>query len=207
MNLTIPIPRRVLDIFEQAVVLVLYAWMIARLLPDDFSSSNWYLLLILFSEGIVVVLLVFRRRTERISVNLADWVLAFGGTFAVLLIAKGNNDPITAVGGVSLLLIGLCVHVSAKLMLLRSFGLVAADRGVKSGGLYAFVRHPMYLGYLLTHIGFLLVAPSVWNASVYLLAWPMMIARIYAEERVLDANPDYQAFKAHVRYRLLPGIF
>ncbi|MCK5641045.1 MAG: isoprenylcysteine carboxylmethyltransferase family protein [Gammaproteobacteria bacterium] len=206
MNLTIPIPKRVLDIFEQAVVFLLYAWMIARLWPDDFSSPNWYLLLILFSEGIVVVLLVFRRRTERISVNLADWAVAFGGTFAVLLIAKGN-DPITAVGGVSLLLIGLCVHVAAKLMLLRSFGLVAADRGVKSGGLYAVVRHPMYLGYLLTHIGYLLVAPSVWNVMVYLLAWLMMIARIYAEERVLDANPDYQAFKARVRYRLLPGIF
>ena len=206
MNIRIPIPKRVLDVFEQAVVLLLYVWMIARLLPDDFSSTNWYPLLILFSEGIVVVLLVFRRRTERISVNLVDWAVAFGGTFAVLLIAKGN-DPITPVGGVSLLLIGLCVHVAAKLMLLRSFGLVAADRGIKSGGLYAFVRHPMYFGYLMTHIGYLLVAPSVWNVAVYLFAWVFMIARIFAEERLLDANPDYRAFKARVRYRLLPGIF
>lgn len=206
MNINIAIPKRVLDVFEQAVVLLLYVWMIARLLPDEFSPSNWYVLLIILSEGIVVVLLLFRRRTENISVNLADWVIAFGGSFAVLLIAKGNN-PITAVGGFSLLLTGLYVHVAAKLMLLRSFGLVAADRGVKTGGLYAFVRHPMYLGYLMTHIGYLLIAPSVWNASVYLFAWVLMIARIFAEERLLDANPDYRAFKARVRYRLLPGIF
>lgn len=206
VNLTIPIPKRILDIIEQAILLSLYAWMIARLWPDDFSSENWYLLLILLSEGFVVVLIVFRRRTESISVNLTDWAVGFGGTFAVLLIAKGN-DPILPDAGLSLILVGFCVHIAAKLVLLRSFGIVAADRGIKSSGLYAFVRHPMYLGYLLTNIGYLLVAPSVWNLAVYLVAWLLMIARIFAEERMLSVNPEYRELKARVRYRVLPGIF
>jgi hypothetical protein len=35
----------------------------------------------LLSERIVVVLLLVRRPTERISMNLQDWALAAGGTF------------------------------------------------------------------------------------------------------------------------------
>ena len=53
----------------------------------------------------------------------------------------------------------------------------------------------------------LLVAPSWWNLSIYLAVWPLLIARIFAEERVLGQDPDYQAFKARVRYRLLPDVF
>ena len=206
MNLVIPIPKRILDIFEQAIVILFYAWMFARLWPNDLSFANFPFLLMLLSEGIVVVLLVFRRRTENISANLKDWVAACGGTFAVLLI--GNSDYSFMPGvGVSLILFGFCIHVSAKLILLRSFGLVAADRGIKTGGIYSIVRHPMYMGYLFTHIGFLFVAPSIWNVAVYLVAWGFLIARIFAEERVLSNNPEYLGFKTRVQYRLVPGIF
>jgi protein-S-isoprenylcysteine O-methyltransferase Ste14 len=65
----------------------------------------------------------------------------------------------------------------------------------------------MYAGYMLSHVGFLLAAPSLWNAAVYAVAWAFLVARIYAEEQVLSEDPAYQAFKARVRYRLLPGIF
>jgi len=206
MNLVIPIPRRILDVAEQATMSLFYAWMVVRLWPNDLSFANLPLLLLLMSEGIVLVLLVFRRRTENISPDIRDWAVAFGGTFAVLLVGKGNYPFMPGIGG-SLLFVGFCIHVSAKLVLLRSFGLVAADRGVKTRGIYSFVRHPMYLGYLLTHIGFLLVAPSIWNAAVYLVTWGLMIARIFAEERVLENNPEYQEFKARVPFRLVPRIF
>ena len=106
-----------------------------------------------------------------------------------------------------MLLVGLAIHVGAKLSLLRSFGIVAADRGVKRRGLYAVMRHPMYAGYILTHIGFLLASPSWWNLGVYVMAWSFLIARIFAEEKVLSANPDYQGYMTGVSYRLLPGVF
>ena len=199
-------PRRLLDLVEQVVVLALYSWLVFRLWPNEFSASNWYPLLILLSEGLVVLLLLIRRPTERISTRGRDWALAAGGTFVVLFVDRGG-PPLMGPLGALLMLLGLAIHVGAKLSLRRSFGLVAANRGVKVGGLYRLVRHPMYAGYMLSHAGYLLVAPSLWNAAVYAVGWAFLVARIYAEERVLSEDPAYHAFKAKVRYRLLPGLF
>jgi protein-S-isoprenylcysteine O-methyltransferase Ste14 len=198
--------NRMLDTIEQVTVTGLYVWLIARLWPDTLTASNWYPILLLLSEGLVVALLVFRRRTDRISKAWKDWFIAFAGTFLVLLVDAGGA-PLSVSAGVFFLILGLGLHVGAKLSLLRSFGLVASDRGIKSGGLYSYVRHPMYFGYAISHIGFLLVAPSLWNVVIYVAAWSLLIARIFAEERVLGANPEYQTYMGQVRYRLVPGVF
>jgi protein-S-isoprenylcysteine O-methyltransferase Ste14 len=199
-------PKRFLDLLEQVAVLALYSWLVLRLWPAEISLSNWYPLLLVLSEGLVVVLLLIRKPTNQISINGLDWAVAAGGTFAVLLVGKGG-EPLHAPLGAFLILMGLVIHVGAKLSLRRSFGVVPANRGVKVGGFYQLVRHPMYAGYMLTHIGYLFVAPSVWNVAVYAGAWAFLIARIYAEERVLSADPEYQVFKSRVRYRLIPGVF
>jgi len=198
--------RRLLDHFEQVVVVVLYVWLTLRLWPDNISASNWLPLIMLLSERIVVVLLLLRRPTERISMNLQDWALAAGGTFLFMLVDESGTPMLGALGA-GLMLLGLIVRCSAKLSLRRSFGLVAANRGIKVGGAYRIVRHPMYAGYILAHIGFLLTSPTLWNLTVYVSGWALLVARIYAEERVLSEDPDYQAFKARVPYRLVPGIF
>lgn len=202
----ISIRHRLLDLTEQIVVLILFSWLVARMWPEEFSATNWYPLLILFSEGLVVLLLVIRRPTVHISTDIRDWVLAASGTFMALLIGKGG-EPLALALGVFLLLCGIIVHVGAKLSLWRSFGLVAANRGLKVGGLYAFLRHPMYAGYILSQVGFLLVSPSWWNLLVYLAVWTLLVMRIYAEERILSLDPEYVAFKTGVRYRILPGVF
>ena len=201
-----PQQKRVLDLVEQVTVIILYLWMIVRLWPSDSSLASWYPLLILPSEGIVLFFLLIRNRTAQISTNLWDWAIAAVGTVAVLLIDKGGVTVFGALGPY-LMALGLVIQVGAKLSLSTSFGLIAANRGLKSGGLYKFVRHPMYAGYIVSHIGFLLVAPNWWNAIVYALAWSVMIARIYAEERVLSEDPNYNIYKASVRYRLMPRVF
>jgi protein-S-isoprenylcysteine O-methyltransferase Ste14 len=65
----------------------------------------------------------------------------------------------------------------------------------------------MYAGYILTHIGFLVINPTAWNTAVYLFAFVFQIGRILAEERVLDRDPRYQEYASAVRFRLLPGVF
>ena len=102
---------------------------------------------------------------------------------------------------------GFALQLSAKLTLRRSFGVVAANRGVKASGPYRLVRHPMYAGYALTHIGFLLAGPSLWNLALYGTVLTIAVRRIVAEERVLREDPAYRALAAKVRYRLLPGLF
>ena len=65
------------------------------------------------------------------------------------------------------MLLGLLVQIAAKLALWRSFGVVPANRGVKTRGPYRLLRHPMYAGYTLTHIGFLIGFPSLSNTLLY----------------------------------------
>jgi len=102
---------------------------------------------------------------------------------------------------------GALIQLHAKLTLGLSFGCVPAHRGLKLAGPYRFVRHPMYAGYLIGHVAYLLINPTGWNVAIYALCYCLQIPRILTEERILGRDPAYRAFSQRVRYRLLPGIF
>ena len=60
---------------------------------------------------------------------------------------------------------------------------------MKTGGPYGFVRHPMYAGYTLTHIGFLLGFPSLQNLLLYLTTFFIEVVRLLREELILNHGP------------------
>jgi protein-S-isoprenylcysteine O-methyltransferase Ste14 len=103
--------------------------------------------------------------------------------------------------------VGLAIAVVGKASLGRSFGLVPANRGVVMRGPYNLVRHPIYAGYLLTHVAFLAQYPSVWNVSVLVVADVALVARALMEERVLSADAAYQGYCQRVSWHLVPGVF
>ena len=98
-------------------------------------------------------------------------------------------------------------EIYAKVFLGRSFGIVAADRGIVVMGPYRIVRHPIYLGYFVTHIGFLLANWSARNIALYISIYFFKISRILAEERILREDESYRADCQRVRYRVIPFIF
>lgn len=171
------------------------------------ETGKWTSLMWIVSEGLVILLLVFRRESRRLSARPWDWTVALGGSFTVLLVRPTASAIVPDSLGVLLLVAGTAVEVHAKLFLGRSFGLVAADRGIVLNGPYRIVRHPIYLGYLVTHIGFLLTNWSLRNIAAYLVVYCFQIARILAEERLLKTNGLYRAYCEQVRYRLMPGVF
>ncbi len=194
----------VLDRAEQVAIVILWiflAWRVG-------NSDNPFAPLLLATESAVAVFVLIRRPTEAISMELGDWMLAITATFAAMLISPGKDlFPQLASLGVSLVLFGNCVQLWAKLTLRRSFGIAPANRGVKISGPYAFVRHPMYAGYLFAHIGLALLMPSLLNLAIWIISWWAQILRLLAEERLLSQDPAYSAFKERVRWRLVPGIF
>ncbi|MGH9550333.1 MAG: methyltransferase family protein [Terriglobales bacterium] len=105
------------------------------------------------------------------------------------------------------MLLGVYVQISAKVILGRSFGLIAANRGIKIAGPYRIVRHPIYAGYIITHVGFLLGFPSLWNVGLYSTQLLVQVARLLREEHLLKRDSSYRAYAANVRYRLFPMIF
>jgi protein-S-isoprenylcysteine O-methyltransferase Ste14 len=197
---------RLLDRGEQAAALVLYAFLVQRIWPHDLSAASLAPALLLLSEGVIILFLLIRRPATDISLRPQDWAAAIAGTVAPLLVVK-TAEPSNLAIGAFFLLFGMFTQISAKFSLRRSFGLVAANRGVKTGGAYRYVRHPMYLGYMISHVGFLLMSPTFWNFAVYAVGWSCLVLRVGFEERLLSGDADYRAFKEKVRYRLLPGVY
>jgi protein-S-isoprenylcysteine O-methyltransferase Ste14 len=65
----------------------------------------------------------------------------------------------------------------------------------------------MYAGYVLSHVAFLAMNPTLWNLTAYAVCLCLQVPRLLAEERLLRQDPQYRAYQAGVRYRLLPGLF
>jgi protein-S-isoprenylcysteine O-methyltransferase Ste14 len=85
---------------------------------------------------------------------------------------------------------------------------VAPEQRVITTGLYAFVRHPMYMGAVLLFIGMPLALGSRWGLIVLLLIMPALIWRIFDEERLLAKNlPGYSEYLDRVKHRLLPFLW
>jgi protein-S-isoprenylcysteine O-methyltransferase Ste14 len=166
-------------------------------------------LVLLIQECCVIALTLPRRRAR----TIADWespeaLLAYAGTLGPLFIRPAELAPAALLwAGVAVQGIGNVLAVAGICQLGRSFGLVAANRGVQTGGLYGFVRHPIYAAYLLAFGGFALAHPSAVNTAVLLVWAGVQIARIRAEERLLRQDAAYLAYLRLVRYRLIPGLW
>lgn len=155
-----------------------------------------------------VIAFLVRRPAAAVSRNPGSWLLAFGGTFAGVLFRPGGVHPHWGVvAGLGLQLAGLAVCVMSLFALGRSFGFVAADRGLVTRGPYAVVRHPVYASYLLIQSGYLLQSISLRNAVVMVLASGCNAGRALMEERLLARSPAYRAYRRRVRWRLVPGLW
>lgn len=195
---------RRLDRIEQVTIVALWSLLVWRVL----QSPNPMAPLVLIAETSIVLFVLFRRPTEKISMRLGDWLLAATATYAPLLIVPtAELWPVIEPLAVALVLFGNVVQISGKLFLRRSFGIAPANRGIKRDGMYRFVRHPIYAGYLFTHIGILLVMPSLVNLAIYAIGWWAQILRIDAEEKLLGQDPNYRDYMTRTRWRLVPGIY
>ena len=200
-----------LDLLERSVILIMFAFFATRMYVNFKLTYSLPVLLLLIAEILPVILVICRKWSNSpvMSTNPLDWFLALVAANAPLMAAPGE-----ALGAIIpqamcswIIVSGFLVQISAKIILWRSFGVVPAAREIKVLGPYRFVRHPMYLGYIIQHIGFLLAYPTPWNLAVYSGALVTQVARILREERILNGEPLYREFSSRVRYRLLPGVF
>jgi len=82
------------------------------------------------------------------------------------------------------------------------------DQRVIDIGPYAVVRHPMYALAMLYLMGMPLLLGSLYGLPFVLLFVIGIAPRAVAEERLLERElPGYAAYKARVRWRLIPGVW
>ncbi|MFZ3214128.1 MAG: isoprenylcysteine carboxylmethyltransferase family protein [Terriglobales bacterium] len=92
----------------------------------------------------------------------------------------------------------------------RFSGLVAIQPGhtLVTSGVYGVIRHPSYLGLLIMLLGWALAFRSVAGVLLTALLIPPLIARIRAEETLLQAQfgSEYDAYRARTS-RLIPRLY
>jgi protein-S-isoprenylcysteine O-methyltransferase Ste14 len=174
-----------------------------RSLMDGFRLST---LLLLIKVTTDVVFYLIRRIPKEFSLSLYDWLIGVAGTYSVVCFRPFANGHDVLIGQI-LQFGGIGLQVLAMFSLNRSIGMVPANRGVQTGGMYRFVRHPLYLSYVIAFLGYVINQPSMENILVYTAAVLLWVLRLLAEERFLLRDEAYRAYAEKVRSRIIPGVF
>ena len=205
----LPLTReRLVDLLARTLIGALFLLLSMNLLEDFLRTQRLTGLLLLVSESLVVVLTVMRRRAYLVDTSAAALAITAIALVGPPLLRTGDApgllpDALTAlVSGAA-----VCLVIAGKLTLGRSFGIVPANRGVVDKGPYLLVRHPIYAGYLLTHLAFVAAYPRPWNIAVVIISDAALVWRALFEERLLRQDERYQAYCGRVGWHLVPGLF
>ena len=200
------IRRRLVDVAGVAVVSLA-----ARQALLSYLNGHRPIGVVFFVQQVwVAMAFLWRRPASIVSRRPMEWIATYGGTFGGFLLRPVGLHPRWGLdAGLALQIVGLVAWGVAFFALGRSFGLVPANRGLVTGGLYGRVRHPLYTSYMLAQLGYLAQSISWWNGLVISVVWTCQVIRALAEERLLGRSHPlaYSEYRARVRWRLVPGLW
>jgi protein-S-isoprenylcysteine O-methyltransferase Ste14 len=154
------------------------------------------------------VLFIFRRSSQEELTQSIHYVFALCGTLLPFLLQLNVSTPQLLVWlAIPLQVVGMIWTIIALATLGRGFGVFAANRVVKTHGLYQFIRHPLYTGEAIWFFALVLQNVSLFNLLLFVVQTICQVKRMQDEEALLQNDPIYAAYCKQVRYRMLPGIF
>ncbi len=106
-----------------------------------------------------------------------------------------------------LLTIGILIALYSLSYLRNHFSIVPEARGLITTGPYGIVRHPVYLGEIISGLGLILPTFPSLHFAVFLIFLAAQLARMHYEERVLVRTyPEYASY-ARSTPRLVPFLY
>lgn len=162
--------------------------------------------LIIITETIVAVLLLVRRDPDETRHTWQTWVTTTGGTLTPFFLRPIDASEDVLIGQI-LQVAGALLQIGALASLNRSLGLLPAHRGIKSDGMYRFVRHPLYTAYIVTLTGYLVSNLSLYNTVIVVAGTAFMVLRIRYEEELLRTYPVYASYAERTRWRIIPSVW
>src|SRR5688572_6133405 len=110
------------------------------------------------------------------------------------------------IAAIQVSLVGYVVALWSVLYLGRSLAVVVSVRTLERRGPYRFVRHPMYLGYLVLVLGIAIASSSLFAIVLYATYVAVTVYRARLEEETLAAfSEDYRQYAAATGF-LFRGI-
>lgn len=163
---------------------------------------------IVLVNGLILVLYLFRHEPNALIEFPFAWLISIVTTLLPFLYRPIQAAILPELLGVGyyLQIIGVVVIIGSLLSLRGSLGIVPANRGIKRGGFYRIVRHPLYASELLFFSGYVLSNQSVVNFFLLVLSFAMQYSRSRIEENFLSNDPGYKLYMSCTRYRFIPGL-
>jgi protein-S-isoprenylcysteine O-methyltransferase Ste14 len=178
------------------------------LLTPTFTFADWIYVL---QHVVVLGIAVSRPHPTARDYSIASStavIIAYAYPYAQVICLRESPGYVAWPGvGLALLIFAAGLSLVTLFTLGRLFGVRPAVRGLATSGPYRFVRHPMYLSYILADIGYNLEEWNFVTLLLILVGWAALVYRIHAEERVLSQHSGWRDYAASVRSRLFPGLW
>lgn len=158
-------------------MLAFYRWQQTQLI--------FFLLLVLrdFAAGYFFL----SRYTAKEKAGLIPSILAYVSSATPLLyFSPISTSKALALGADLLSIAGFLMVAFATLELGKSIGIAPANRGLISSGIYRHIKHPMYLGYVISEVGMVLLNPL--NAALIVISVSLYSFRAKSENRILKVS-------------------
>jgi len=184
-------------------------YFLARFLSDLFLG---------IFKAMVMVSLLMPRKVYRKPESFQDIFVPVLATLFYLFYAPINNlsprinfvmlpkaaiIPAALIGSL-IALAGCIISMLAAFSLRRSYAVFVEVRETVFHGLYQYVRHPIYFGYILIWGGLFLASPRFLFLVLNLLgAWILIYRARLEESKLADVFPDYRRYMAKTPF-LLP---
>jgi protein-S-isoprenylcysteine O-methyltransferase Ste14/uncharacterized membrane protein (UPF0127 family) len=204
---TVP-PRRAGRVWLNLALAAVYLFFASAHASFAWRTGQWGTTApIVLQETMLVVLFVARRAPRTTSTRPLDWTVGIAGAVLPLFMrAVDTLGPLAWIGR-PMQMAALLVSVLAIAALGRSWGIIAANRGVKTGGAYRIVRHPVYACHLVSYLGYVACYPTARNLVLAALTSLALAVRAHLEERLLVGDEAYRAYRARVPWRFLPFVY
>lgn len=162
--------------------------------------------------GLVVLLFAIRRR--RLAgghATLVPGLVALAGTFLLNVVGylpvPDTLSTEMLFASSAIVIVGTVWTIWSLATLGRCFGLFPEVRGLVQRGPYRLVRHPVYLGELISAVGMLVAKPHPLIVLLFGVFVALQFGRTVYEERALSAAfpEEYPNYARRVA-RLIPGL-
>ncbi len=167
-------------------------------------------LLLMCLYALLVFLYIIRSSARSTTKSLFAKTIAVIATFlpfTIPLLSRPSDNPAIMIPASLVTLSGIVIAIYSLSTLGGSVSIIPQARSLVQNGPYKYVRHPVYLGELISILGVVLARPSAIAMAIYCLLTVLLIYRAFQEERLLEsALPEYESYSLN-KARFIPGIF
>ncbi len=136
------------------------------------------------TESNILLMTAETRNNTRITllerITTRRWRITWGYAAALLLIVLAEPNPLSLSLGIPMVLFGEAIRIVAN-------GTLVKDKELTNWGLYAHIRHPLYVGSMMIGAGFIIMAWNIYLTIFTLVFFAVVYRRtIEAEELKME---------------------